>query len=141
MLVRHRRKEARFGPSPANNYTSGYGRRGKFMGMFKRKNTAATHEDPNALPTHTTPNQVRQSYNTDATAIGHEPAGTGYPKHGEAGYPKHGEAGYSGVEHEGHTAYPETGVTGGNNSHLNPHTSPQYGTPQHNSNFSTGYAR
>ncbi|KAK6833958.1 hypothetical protein PG995_013692 [Apiospora arundinis] len=160
VLVRHRRKEARFGPSPANNYTSGYGRRGKFMGMFKRKNTAATQEDPNALPTHTTPNQVRQSYNTESTAIGHEPAAAGYPKHGEAGYPKHGEAGYGaqhpeagygaqhpetgyGAQHEGHTAYPEPGVTGGNNAHLSPHHNPHlaHNTPQHNSNFSTGYAR
>jgi hypothetical protein len=139
VLVRHRRKEARFGPSPANNYTSGYGKRGKFMGLFKRRGTAATQEDPNALPMHTTPNQVRQSYNTESTAVGHEPAG--YPKHTEAGY---------GAQHEGHTAYPESGVTGGtggtgmgNNAHLSPHANPGYAhnTPQHNSNFSTGYAR
>ena len=130
MLVRHRRKEARFGPSPANNYTSGYGKRGKFMGLFKRRGTAATQENPNALPMHTTPNQVRQSYNTESTAVGHEPAG----------YPKHTEAGYGG-QHEGHTAYPEAGLAG-NNSHLSPHADPGYAhnTPQHNSNFSTGYA-
>ncbi|KAK8035362.1 hypothetical protein PG993_010357 [Apiospora rasikravindrae] len=126
VLVRHRRKEARFGPSPANNYTSGYGKRGKFMGLFKKRGTGATQEDPNALPLHTTPNQVRQSYNTESTAVGHEP--TGYPKYGEAGY---------GGQHEGHTAYPESGVTG-NNAHLSPHSNPQFAN---NSNFSTGYAR
>ena len=36
VLVRHRRKENRFGPSPANNYTSGYGRKGGFFGRFRR---------------------------------------------------------------------------------------------------------
>lgn len=135
VLVRHRRKEARFGPSPANNYTSGYGKRGKFMGLFKRRGTAATQEDPNALPMHATPNQVRQSCNTESTAVGHEPAG----------YPKHSEAGYGG-QHEGHTAYPESGTTANSphvNPHLSPHANPVYAnsTPQHNSNFSTGYAR
>ncbi|KAI1867931.1 hypothetical protein JX265_003985 [Neoarthrinium moseri] len=97
VLVRHRRKESRFGPSPANNYTSGYGRRNKFMGLFKKRTTTA--EDPNALPMHTTPDQVRQSYNTESTAVGHDPA-------------LHNKYGESGMGHDGRTAYPEQGVTG-----------------------------
>ncbi|ORY71242.1 uncharacterized protein BCR38DRAFT_316078, partial [Pseudomassariella vexata] len=84
VLVRHRRKEARFGPSPANNYTSGYGgRKGKFLGLFKRRGTTAT-ENPNALPLHTTPDQVRPSYGTETTAVGPEP--TTYNKYGDTGF-------------------------------------------------------
>ncbi|KAI1827948.1 hypothetical protein F4861DRAFT_296148 [Xylaria intraflava] len=37
VLVRHRRKEARFGPSPANNYTSGYAKRGGLFSRFRRR--------------------------------------------------------------------------------------------------------
>ncbi|EMC96494.1 hypothetical protein BAUCODRAFT_70359 [Baudoinia panamericana UAMH 10762] len=42
-LVRHHKKEKRYGPSPSNNYTSGPGKR---RGMFGRKNKKhnATHE-------------------------------------------------------------------------------------------------
>ncbi|KAI1498214.1 hypothetical protein F5X99DRAFT_432164 [Biscogniauxia marginata] len=97
VLVRHRRKESRFGPSPANNYTSGYGRRG-FFGLFRRRGTAASVEDPNALPEHTHPDQVRPSYNTESTAVAHEPAT--YNKHGDSGF-----------QYNGATAYPETGTT------------------------------
>ncbi|KAI1491083.1 hypothetical protein F5X96DRAFT_669090 [Biscogniauxia mediterranea] len=97
VLVRHRRKEARFGPSPANNYTSGYGKRGLF-GLFRRRGTAPSGEDPNALPEHTHPDQVRPSYNTESTAVAHEPAT--YNKHGESGF-----------QYDGATAYPETGTS------------------------------
>jgi hypothetical protein len=81
VLVRHRRKEARFGPSPANNYTSGYGGN-KFFGLFKRRG-ATKSEDPNVLPEFTHPDQVRQSYNTETTAVGHEPVN--HNKYGESG--------------------------------------------------------
>ena len=37
MLVRHHKKEKRYGPSPSNNYTSGYGKR--FFGRKKNANT------------------------------------------------------------------------------------------------------
>ncbi|KAM0818842.1 hypothetical protein AB5N19_04655 [Seiridium cardinale] len=100
VLVRNRRKEQRFGPSPANNYTSGYGRGGKFMGLFKRRGTAAS--DANALPKHTTPDQVRQSYNTDATAVGHDSATQN--KYGESGYAHEGVTGAN--------TYPEQGAAG-----------------------------
>lgn len=89
-LGRHRKKEQRFGPSPANNYTSGYGNR--FGSLFKRRGTVKTVEDPNALPMHTDPNQLRQSYTTDVTHVDGAGAttSTGYPKYGEAGYNEHG---------------------------------------------------
>lgn len=89
LLARHRKKEKRFGPSPANNYTSGYGskKRGLF-GLRRNKGTAATAGD-STLPTHTHPDEVRESYNTDTTRVGE--TGAAYPKHGEAGY-GHGAA-------------------------------------------------
>ncbi|KAI1215069.1 uncharacterized protein F4807DRAFT_405781 [Annulohypoxylon truncatum] len=93
VLVRHRRKEQRFGPSPANNYTSGYARRRGIFGLFRRKRTATAEEDPNALPAHTQPDQLRQSYNTEATAVGPE-AGTYNNKY----------------QYDGQVAYPETGT-------------------------------
>ena len=97
VLVRHRRKENRFGPSPANNYTSGYGRKGGFFGRFRR-NKEPDPFNPNVLPEHATPDQVRQSYNTEATAVGNE--SSAHPKYGDSGF-----------QYDGQTAYPETGVT------------------------------
>ncbi|KAI3325072.1 hypothetical protein HD806DRAFT_533668 [Xylariaceae sp. AK1471] len=96
ILVRHRRKEARFGPSPANNYTSGYGRRGGFFSRFRRRKGSGDEGmiNPNTLPEHTHPEQVRPSYNTESTAVaGHE-----------GGYNKYGESGF---QHDGQTAYPD----------------------------------
>ncbi|AEO62664.1 uncharacterized protein THITE_2107101 [Thermothielavioides terrestris NRRL 8126] len=80
-LVRHRRKEKRFGPSPANNYTEGSGaapKRFNFFGLG-RKRTAATDAgpDPNALPKHTTPNDIRESYATEQTRVGSSGGGYG----------------------------------------------------------------
>lgn len=90
-LGRHRKKEQRFGPSPANNYTSGYGskRRGLFGLRRNKRADADGLGDPNALPMHTSPDQVRTSYNTEATRVGE---GSPYNKHGEAGYNEHGTA-------------------------------------------------
>ncbi|KAI1415187.1 hypothetical protein F5Y13DRAFT_156839 [Hypoxylon sp. FL1857] len=95
VLVRHRRKEQRFGPSPANNYTSGYGRRRGLFGLFRRRETVDT-ADSNALPEHTHPDQMRQSYNTETTAVAPE-AGT---------Y----NGSYNKYQHDGQVAYPETGT-------------------------------
>lgn len=88
-LGRHRKKEQRFGPSPANNYTSGYGSKKRGLFGFRRKNRAGTDpEDPNALPMHTSPDQVRTSYNTEATRVGE---GSPYNnKYNEAGYNEYG---------------------------------------------------
>lgn len=68
-LARHHRKEKRFGPSPANNYTSGYGSHattgaaaagggGLFSRLFGRKRDVDTTADENMLPKHTTPGEL-----------------------------------------------------------------------------------
>jgi hypothetical protein len=119
VLVRHRRKEQRFGPSPANNYTSGYGSQRKFFGLFKRKHTAVDTEDPNALPQHTSPDDIRQSYNTEATAVNQEQPYSSYNKYSESGYGQ-----------EGRTAYPDQPTNG------NPHASAHY--PPGNYRYSDG---
>ncbi|KAI1754630.1 hypothetical protein F4782DRAFT_38738 [Xylaria castorea] len=93
VLVRHRRKEQRFGPSPANNYTSGYAGRGGFFGRFRRrKGSEEQVMNPNALPEHAHPDQVRPSY-----------AGT----EGTNGAHYNNKYGESGFQHEGQTAYPD----------------------------------
>ncbi|PFH59317.1 hypothetical protein XA68_12518 [Ophiocordyceps unilateralis] len=72
-LSRHHRKANRFGPSPANNYTSGYGSKAGALWnriRFRRKRD----DDPNSLPEHTHPDQLdatRRSYGTETTAIDH----------------------------------------------------------------------
>lgn len=102
-LARHHRKEKRFGPSPANGYTSGYGgaatekhhKKPGFFGrmMPGRNKHAVNNVNNNALPEHTTPADLhrpvdnRVSYNTDTTAIGHD--------------------------HPDHLAKPEPGLTAG----------------------------
>ncbi|GKU01734.1 hypothetical protein FLAG1_03842 [Fusarium langsethiae] len=75
-LARHHRKEKRFGPGPANDYTSGYGAKGGFFSRIfrRRKNTAAENDD--ALPEHAHPDQLdtyRQSHATDRTAVNNFP--------------------------------------------------------------------
>ena len=115
--MRHRRKEQRFGPSPANNYTSGYGGKSRFIGLFKKRQPPA--EDPNTLPEHTTPaalsaDQVRPSYNTDATAVGNDH----YNKY-ESGY------GYTGVT--GPTTNTNTAYMGAAGGYVAPHAAAGYG--------------
>lgn len=104
-LGRHRKKEQRFGPSPANNYTSGYGSTRK-RGLFGlRRNKRADTDglgDPNALPMHTSPDQVRTSYNTEATRVGE---GSPYNKYGEAGYNEHGTATHANTGRYGDGTY------------------------------------
>lgn len=71
LLARNHRKEKKFGPGPNNNYTSGSGKRRLGLFGFKRKQANANvAADPNALPLHAEPGQVRESYNTEATAVG-----------------------------------------------------------------------
>merc|ERR1712000_55803 len=71
LLIKHRRKERAFGPSPNNGYTAGTPKR-KF---WQRKPKNRTYADKNAdtLPTHATPADMRTSYATDTTAVGGEP--------------------------------------------------------------------
>ncbi|KAK0674105.1 hypothetical protein QBC41DRAFT_388309 [Cercophora samala] len=72
-LARHRKRERRFGPSPANDYTAGYGKKNRFSALFGRRrgaqHPAGLGPDPNALPVHTTPAEVRNSYGTDNTRV------------------------------------------------------------------------
>jgi hypothetical protein len=80
-LIRHHRKEKAFGPSPANNYTAGSTpRRIRFWQRQHRDEAAlaagglaaAEKRHPESLPAHSTPADVRNSYNTDNTAVGTE---------------------------------------------------------------------
>lgn len=118
-LVRHRRREQRFGPSPANGYTTGYGsapgpakRRGLFFWRRGRIGTMGSYQDPNQLPEHTSPDQVRDSYATEATtAVGSHPPGS------SAGYSKTGGAGAAGGED-----YEMVNTTGSKYGNTNPYT-------------------
>jgi hypothetical protein len=57
-LIRHRRKEHRFGPSPANGYTEGYAKKRRGFGF--RRNKKNTGLSGNDLPEHTHPNQLNE---------------------------------------------------------------------------------
>ncbi|PBP17495.1 hypothetical protein BUE80_DR011737 [Diplocarpon rosae] len=70
-LIRHRKKEKAFGPSPHNGYTAGLPRRKFWQRQSKTASSAAENGD--TLPTHATPADMRPSYATDATAVGGEP--------------------------------------------------------------------
>lgn len=71
LLIRHRRKAKRFGPSPVNGYTSGYGKTKGFFGRFQRKKQPTDLSDnPNALPEHPHPDDLnRVSYGTEQTRV------------------------------------------------------------------------
>ncbi|KUJ11421.1 uncharacterized protein LY89DRAFT_565821, partial [Mollisia scopiformis] len=81
-LIRHRRKERAFGPSPNNGYTAGSPKRKFWQRKPKNSRAADLEKNPDALPTHATPADVRHSYATDATAVGNEPP---INKYGNAG--------------------------------------------------------
>ncbi|KAE8443381.1 hypothetical protein EG329_001940 [Mollisiaceae sp. DMI_Dod_QoI] len=72
-LIRHRRKERAFGPSPNNGYTAGSPKRRFWQRKPKNRRVNDIEKNPDALPTHATPADVRTSYATDATAVGNEP--------------------------------------------------------------------
>lgn len=74
-LIQHRRKERAFGPSPNNGYTAGSPKRKFWQRKPKNRDAefAAGEKNPDALPAHTSPADVRTSYATDATAVGNEP--------------------------------------------------------------------
>jgi hypothetical protein len=54
LLARHHKREKRFGPSPANNYTYGTGR--KWWG--RKKNNPEASGGVDTLPTHPTPADI-----------------------------------------------------------------------------------
>ncbi|KAM7204329.1 hypothetical protein V8F33_001631 [Rhypophila sp. PSN 637] len=86
LLIRHRRKERRFGPTPMNGYTSGYGKtpsspshpkQGFFSRFSKRNRRRQGTDNSDALPAHPHPNDLRDStythnrastYNTNTTS-------------------------------------------------------------------------
>ncbi|PHH58907.1 hypothetical protein CDD81_4162 [Ophiocordyceps australis] len=95
-LARHHQKEKRFGPSPANNYTSGYSP-GLFS-RFRRKRTNT--DDANALPEHTHPDQLDPSRPSEATEATIVNSGTSGPDHAKV------ETGYGyGYGHQHHPAF------------------------------------
>lgn len=103
-LLRHHRKEKRIGPSPANDYTEGYGAPRKRFGIFSRKSTVRTtaSQNPNALPEHTTPADIRTSYATEQTRVG---SSGGYGNLGN-GADKHENPWANGGDHVPMANYP-----------------------------------
>lgn len=108
-LIKHHRHEKRFGPSPNNGYTAGTPRRRFWQRKPKRDaEYLGAEKNPNALPVHATPADMRTSYATDATAVGNEvpmnkygngPVGAAYgdgyvgrQSAGTTGYGAHGYA-------------------------------------------------
>ncbi|KAK3311746.1 hypothetical protein B0H66DRAFT_578803 [Apodospora peruviana] len=118
-LVRHRRKEKRYGPSPVNDYTSGYGKkpRGGIFGFGRKRHTGMT-DDPNRLPEHPHPDLVRDSYGTEQTRIGtsHGP----HDMHPDALPPTHNQPAMSDI-----------GGRYGNHTYKMDQASPSYGHIQH----------
>lgn len=77
--MRHHRKEKRFGPSPNNNYTSGYAKKRGIFSRFSRRKAPA--DDEQGLPHHPAPDAYdnRQSYATETTAVNNPvPVGQAY---------------------------------------------------------------
>ncbi|KAK3325511.1 hypothetical protein B0H66DRAFT_126958 [Apodospora peruviana] len=125
-LVRHRRKEKRYGPSPVNDYTSGYGKkpRGGIFGFGRKRHTGMT-DDPNRLPEHPHPDLVRDSYGTEQTRIGtsHGP----HDMHPDALPPTHNQPAMSDI-----------GGRYGNHTYKMDQASPSYGHIQHDEYANTG---
>ncbi|KAL5094177.1 hypothetical protein Trisim1_008285 [Trichoderma cf. simile WF8] len=114
-LTRHHQKEKRFGPSPQNNYTSGFGKRkGGFFGrIFGSRQVVDGSEEGNMLPQHPQPDQLHTDNNDISNPYNH----TDYNPKYETGY------GYTGVTGNNNTAY--TGAGG----YTAPHTTAGYGQP------------
>lgn len=96
-LARHHRKEKRYGPSPQNDYTSGFGRRTstKNTGFFGRilggRKVVDASEEGNMLPQHPQPDQLNHPH-ADSNEMSANPyVHTDYSNKYESGY------GYSGV--------------------------------------------
>lgn len=81
LLVRHHKKEKRYGPSPANNYTSGTGRR-----PFWRRNKKVHNTRDAEMATAGT-GAIRPSHDTGYTGTTVEGSnGMAEPKYGQEGY-------------------------------------------------------
>ncbi|KAK4467136.1 hypothetical protein QBC42DRAFT_1723 [Cladorrhinum samala] len=88
-LARNRKKEQRIGPSPANGYTSGYGKPNKKrFGLFSRlgrKDPQDSTKNDDYLPSHATPDDMRHSLATDQTRVGSGGYSNGYGNLGGGG--------------------------------------------------------
>lgn len=87
LMVRHHKKEKRYGPSPSNGYTSGTGK----VPFWKRnrkvrhtRDTEAVAVVPTVMTTTTYPTAVRPSHETGTTIGNNQFASE--PKYGEPGY-------------------------------------------------------
>lgn len=90
LLARHHKKEKRYGPSPANNYTKGAGRRPFWKRSRKTRSTRDAEMATGTVPT----SAYRPSHETGLTGstmnnAGHIPP-TAEHKYGQPGYGKHG---------------------------------------------------
>jgi hypothetical protein len=111
-LIQYRRKERAFGPSPNNGYTAGSPKR-KFWQRSRKDRDAefmAADKNPDALPVHTSPTDVRTSYATDATAVGNEPITSKYGNTAPVSSGANGAYGYqttttTHIPHGGYKAY------------------------------------
>ncbi|KAM0260712.1 hypothetical protein ACHAQJ_002628 [Trichoderma viride] len=114
-LTRHHQKEKRYGPSPQNDYTSGFGRRkGGIFGRFFGSRKVDPVEEGNMLPHHPQPDQLNATDNNDiSNPYNHT---EGYNKY-ESGY------GYTGVTGPTDTAYMGAG------GYAAPHGTAGYGQP------------
>ncbi|KAK3994785.1 hypothetical protein QBC44DRAFT_322057 [Cladorrhinum sp. PSN332] len=108
-IARNRKKEQRIGPSPANGYTSGYGKndqtqpkkRFSFLTRLGRKDPVTTTGNDDYLPSHATPDEIQTSFaaseQTRVTSNGHT-YGNGY---GNGGVGNGGYASLGGVNGNG----------------------------------------
>lgn len=76
-LIRHHKKEKRYGPSPANNYTSGTGsRRGMFGRKPKTTSDGAEMGVAGAGAGYAAGSTIRPSHDTETTFVGNTANGT-----------------------------------------------------------------
>ncbi|KAM3080885.1 hypothetical protein ACMFMG_004847 [Clarireedia jacksonii] len=119
LLMKHHKKEKAFGPSPNNGYTAGTPRRKFWQRKSKRSPNDTEYlaggEKPDALPVHTSPDAVRNSYATDATMVGHNADATHAYQKPSVPY---NNAGTNGYTTGGYTATSPTHTT-----HTTMHTS------------------
>lgn len=123
-LIRHHKKEKRYGPSPSNNYTSGYGKR-KFW-QRKNKNTAAKDTElgtvGGGLAAPAAAHDTRPSHETGYTGTTVGGTGNAYDK--TEAYPHTTHGGY-------HTQPQGTGV--------NPYGYDNSVPPTHSTGTATNY--
>lgn len=91
LMIRHHKKEKRYGPSPSNNYTSGAGK----TPFWKRKRNKHATRDAELATAPGTTGYGRPSHDTgftDTTMVGGAPE----PKYGQPGYAQpYGQTGHT----------------------------------------------